>query len=134
MRVKTFEKHTLKKWSGRDCVWLALMVAPFAVLFLIVTVIPVLASIVLSFFQYDMINPPQFIGLDNYISIFTQDRDFMQHVLPNTIVYALAVGPGGYLLSFLLGFAGIGLNGWAFFFTVIILQSLLIKTLPRTEA
>ena len=61
MRVKTFEKHTLKKWSGRDCVWLALMVAPFAVLFLIVTVIPVLASIVLSFFQYDMINPPQFI-------------------------------------------------------------------------
>ncbi len=41
---------------------------------------------------------------------------------------------GGYLLSFLLGFAGIGLNGWAFFFTVIILQSLLIKTLPRTEA
>ena len=101
MRVKTFEKHTLKKWSGRDCVWLALMVAPFAILFLIVTVIPVLASIVLSFFQYDMINPPQFIGLDNYFRMFISDQVFLI-ALQNTLKLAVITGPIGFLLSFVL--------------------------------
>lgn len=83
------------------CVWLALMVAPFAILFLIVTVIPVLASIVLSFFQYDMINPPQFIGLDNYFRMFISDQVFLI-ALQNTLKLAVITGPIGFLLSFVL--------------------------------
>ena len=47
-------------------------------------------------------NTPSFIGLRNYINLLTQDTDFMQFALPTTIRYALIVGPGGYMLSFLL--------------------------------
>ena len=45
---------------------------------------------------------PHFVGLSNYIALFTQDLDFMQSALPNTIKYALIVGPVGYMLTFFL--------------------------------
>jgi multiple sugar transport system permease protein len=45
---------------------------------------------------------PSFIGLANYVSVLTQDEVFMQRVLPNTLMFAVIVGPGGYILSFLL--------------------------------
>ncbi len=38
----------------------------------------------------------------NYITILTNDEIFMQYVLPNTVVYAVVVGIGGYVLSFFL--------------------------------
>lgn len=42
------------------------------------------------------------IGLGNYIALLTQDDTFMKYVLPNTIQFAVIVGPGGYALAFLL--------------------------------
>ena len=56
---------------------LYLMFAPFAVLFLLFTVLPVASSIVLSFFSYDMISLPKFSGLSNYIQMFLQDDMFL---------------------------------------------------------
>ena len=41
----------------------------------------------------------------NYVNLITQDEIFMQYVLPNTITYALIVGPGGYILSFIIAWA-----------------------------
>ena len=49
-----------------------------------------------------MINKPTFAGLTNYIVLVTQDEAFLKFVLPNTFKYALIVGPGGYVMSFLL--------------------------------
>jgi multiple sugar transport system permease protein len=40
--------------------------------------------------------------LKNYITLLTQDDIFMKYVLPNTLQFAAIVGPGGYILSFLL--------------------------------
>ena len=34
--------------------------------------------------------------------MFSVDRDFMQYVVPQTLTFAIIVGPGGYLLSFLI--------------------------------
>lgn len=76
--------------------------APYALLFIIFIVIPVLAAFLLSFTFFDAIQPPRFIGLDNYIALLTQDDTFMKYVLPNTIQFAVIVGPGGYALAFLL--------------------------------
>lgn len=75
---------------------------PYALLFLIFIVIPVLAAVLLSFTFFDAIQPPRFIGLNNYIALLTQDDTFMKYVLPNTIQFAVIVGPGGYVLAFLL--------------------------------
>lgn len=64
-----------------------------------------IVAIGLSFTSFDTIQTPTFSGFMNYVTLFTKDQVFMQKVLPNTIVYALIVGPGGYLLSFLVAWA-----------------------------
>ncbi len=76
--------------------------APYAILFIVFIVVPVIAAVLLSFTYFDTIQFPQFIGLRNYITLLTQDDIFMKYVLPNTIEFAVIVGPGGYMLAFLL--------------------------------
>ena len=78
-----------------------LLIAPFLVLFFLMTVLPVLSSVVLSFFNFDMVSMPKFAGLDNYLRMFIQD-DIFPTVLKNTIVLAILTGPLGFLLSFVL--------------------------------
>lgn len=56
----------------------------------------------LSFTYFDVINAPKFAGLHNYITLLTGDEVFMKYVLPNTVLYAIVVGIGGYILSFLM--------------------------------
>ena len=79
-----------------------LYVTPYALLFLLFIVIPVGVAVVLSFTNFNAVQMPGFVGLRNYVSLLTQDAVFMQYVLPNTVLFAVIVGPGGYLLSFLL--------------------------------
>ncbi|WP_059172399.1 carbohydrate ABC transporter permease [Bacillus sp. FJAT-27445] len=76
--------------------------APYIVFFSTFIIIPVVAAILLSFTYFNAIEAPSLIGLANYVSLITQDEVFMQKVLPNTLTFALIVGPGGYILSFLL--------------------------------
>lgn len=78
------------------------LLAPYIILFSLFIIIPVVAAIYLSLTYYNTIEKPTFIGLSNYLNLFTNDEIFMKHALPNTIVYAVFVGIGGYLLSFVL--------------------------------
>lgn len=79
-----------------------LMLLPYILLFSTFILVPVMIAVYLSFTYFDVINAPTFTGLLNYITLFTQDEVFLKFVLPNTFLYALIVGPGGYVLSFLL--------------------------------
>lgn len=82
-----------------------LFLAPYYLLFFIFVVVPVLVAIVLSFTHFDTIQFPSFAGLSNYVNLLLQDETFMKFVLPNTIVFSVIVGPGGYLLSFFLAWS-----------------------------
>lgn len=75
--------------------------APWLVVFLLFTVIPVLAAVVMGFTSFDILRPPQLVGLDNYIRLFLEDDVFLT-ALKNTLLLALVTGPAGYLLSFVL--------------------------------
>ncbi len=75
-----------------------ILLAPFLICFTLFILLPILGAVVLSFTNFDAVQMPRFVGLDNYIEIFSSDRRFMQNVLPNTLVYAVVVGPGGYIL------------------------------------
>ncbi|HEX3021881.1 MAG TPA: sugar ABC transporter permease [Lachnospiraceae bacterium] len=79
--------------------------APYLILFTVFIVVPIIIAIGLSFTNFNTIEFPDFVGFLNYINLLTQDEIFMQKVLPNTVVYAIIVGPGGYLLAFLLAWA-----------------------------
>jgi multiple sugar transport system permease protein len=79
-----------------------LFLLPYALMFTVYIVVPVAIAIGLSFTNFNTIQKPEFVGFLNYINLLTQDEIFMQYVLPNTIIFALIVGPGGYILGFLL--------------------------------
>ncbi len=79
-----------------------LFLAPYLILFLVFIVIPVGLAIMLSFTDFDSVNFPTWVGLKNYISLFTSDAVFMQYVVPNTLKFSLIAGPLGYILSFLM--------------------------------
>ncbi len=82
-----------------------LLLTPYAALFAVFIVIPVAAAVLLSFTYFNTIEPPRFVGLQNYIDLFTTDSTFLKYVVPNTITYALFVGVGGYVLAFLLAWS-----------------------------
>lgn len=82
-----------------------LFAAPYALLFTIFILTPVILAIVLSFTNFNTIQFPEFVGFLNYINLITGDEVFMQYVLPNTVTYALIVGVGGYVLAFLMAWA-----------------------------
>jgi multiple sugar transport system permease protein len=94
-------REAFKQWLDKEGSAYAFL-GVYAILFFIFIVVPVLAASMLSFSFFDAIQPPEFIGLKNYISLLTQDDTFMKYVLPNTIQFAVMVGPGGYILAFLL--------------------------------
>ncbi len=82
-----------------------LFLAPYLILFVIFIIIPTIMAIGLSFTNYNAVQTPQFVGLTNYINLLTQDTIFLQYVLPNTILFAVIVGPVGYLLAFFLAWS-----------------------------
>ncbi len=78
-----------------------LMMAPFLLLFSVFTVIPVLATIVISFTDYNVLGTPNFVGWQNYINLFVHDEIFMKS-MSNTLVYAVITGPVGFIMAFLV--------------------------------
>ena len=98
--MKKSLNNTKKRLMQEDITFYLILI-PFVSAFLLFNVMPVLASMFLSFFDYDMVSSPIFVGFENYIRMFTGDQVFFK-VAGTTLKFALIVGPGGYLLAFLL--------------------------------
>ena len=77
------------------------MLAPFLIFFFVFTILPIFASIALSFTSYDMISPAKFIGIENYRRMIVEDATFSVTV-KNTLIFAIISGPLGFLFSFVL--------------------------------
>ena len=75
-----------------------IMIAPFMILFFIFTIIPMIGSFLVSFTSYNMIQAPRFIFMQNYVNLFIAD-DLFVIALRNTLMFAVFVGPGSFLLS-----------------------------------
>ena len=67
---------------------------------LIFIVIPVICSFGLSFTKWDLINPVEFVGLENYREIFTEPLFFK--ILLNTVVFALSTSVLGVIIPLVL--------------------------------
>lgn len=81
-----------KGWTG------TLFALPYLIFFTVFTVLPVFVSIFLSFTEFNMLELPKFIGMENYLRLFLEDSIFIKAV-GNTLMFAIVLGPGGYLLS-----------------------------------
>ncbi len=76
-----------------------LMVLPFAVLFTVFTIIPILSAILLSFTDFDMVQFPLFTGFSNYIRMFLND-DIFPVTFKNTMAFAFLTGPISFFCCF----------------------------------
>ena len=74
-----------------------LLMAPYMLFFVVLIVIPVLASIVLSFTYFNMLETPQWRGLMNYSRLLLDDDVFLIAV-KNTLIFAFLTGPLSYFL------------------------------------
>ncbi|MDR0707429.1 MAG: sugar ABC transporter permease [Treponema sp.] len=77
-----------------------LFLLPYAVVFALFVVAPLIVSIFYSFTYYNILEAPTFIGLRNYINLLLSDDVFLTAV-KNTFILAAITGPIGYLASFL---------------------------------
>ena len=76
-------------------------VLPYMLIFTVFTVVPVLMSIGLSFTYFNVLEPPRFLGLQNYFTLLLDDSLFMTAV-KNTLLLSVVTGPVGFFLSLLL--------------------------------
>ena len=107
----------------RKYVWLFLL--PTLIAFLISFLIPFLAGIYLSFTEFTTVTDATWVGLQNYVRAFTEDRDFLNafwFTLKFTIVSVLSVNLLAFILAFLLTK---GLRGTNFFRTVFFVPNLI---------
>ncbi|MEK4251249.1 carbohydrate ABC transporter permease [Paenibacillus sp. FSL W7-1287] len=79
-----------------------LFIAPFVLAFSLFIIIPVIVAFGLSFTYFNTIQAPSYAGWENFQYLLSQDIIFLKHALPNTLTFALIVGPGGYIAAFVL--------------------------------
>lgn len=81
-----------------------LFVLPSLIGFAVFVLLPIAVSFILSFHSWDLITAPRFIGVDNYLELFTRDPVFGA-VLKNTLWYTVLIVPVQLALGFVLALA-----------------------------
>lgn len=75
-----------------------LFISPWVTGFLVFLLGPMIFSIYLSFTEWDSFTPPRWVGLENYITLLTDDPIFWK-VMGNTAYYAIISVPLGMAVS-----------------------------------
>lgn len=94
-----------------------LFVLPVVIGILAFQFFPILVSMYASLTRWDGINPPVFVGLDNFVTLFTQDR-FFRLTLRNTVYFTVGNVPLTIAVAFGLALlANRKMRGTTFFRT-----------------
>lgn len=72
-----------------------LLIAPFYIIFSIFVIAPIVIAIFFGFTDFNMLEPPKFIGLSNYLTLLFEDDVFLVAVR-NTLIFAVITGPISY--------------------------------------
>ena len=101
MASVSVKKRRKLSLSRRDSIWAYILISPWLVGFVIFTLAPMIASLMLSFANYDIVNPIDFVGLSNWTEMFIRDADFW-HSLKITLTYAVVALPAGLAIGLAL--------------------------------
>lgn len=91
----------LGKMARKEAIRGYLFIAPWIIGFLIFTLLPILSSFYYSFTRYSVLRDPVWIGLGNYVELFTDDRLFPV-ILINTLIFVVFGVPLRLVVAFLL--------------------------------
>ena len=95
---------TYRQWIWKEMKrnWVAyVLILPYMLIFTAFTIVPVVLSFVISFTDFNMLQMPNVVWLENYINLFFADDVFLI-ACKNTFIFAAIVGPASYLMSFLV--------------------------------
>ena len=82
--------------------WIAyVMILPYIVIFALFTLCPVILSFIVGFTDFNMLQWPNFVWIENYVNLFFADDIFII-ACKNTLIFATIVGPTSYIMSFLV--------------------------------
>ena len=101
-----------------------LFVLPWLFSLFVFTAYPVLASLFFSFTEYNVLQPPRWVGIDNYTRMFTNDASYLIGI-ENSAYYALISVPVGLVFSLAIAvLLNMNVKGMGAYRTLIYLPSL----------
>jgi len=80
MITREYERPSRKRFWHKESVCGYIFASPFILGFLAFTIIPMIYSFYISFTRFRIASPPVWIGLDNYLRIFTNDPRYLKSV------------------------------------------------------
>lgn len=92
MRPAALAQTPRRRWRPWQQSEAYLFLLPSFAGFLIFVVGPVLGSLALSFMDWNLLSPPTFVGVNNYVALFTRDPIFIQ-AFGNTLFYTVTIVP-----------------------------------------
>lgn len=121
----------LTKWrrmsprARREALEAYLSISPWLIGFLLFNLGPILASVYFSFTQWTIVRPPVWVGLDNYVRMFTRDPLFWQALKVTSLFVVMSLPLKlvcGVALSLLLNLKVRGMNIYRtiFYFPAVI--------------
>lgn len=82
----------MKRITIRQSVWGLLFISPWIIGFAWFQLYPLVLSLYYSFTDYSIVKTPHFVGLKNYVTMFTNDKDFLPS-LRATFLYSIIAVP-----------------------------------------
>ena len=124
-RVRVAKRFRLSKKERKNLTYGLLFLSPWILGFLLFELYPVVASAVYSLCNYNGIQDAKFVGLDNYIRLFTKDKLFYTS-LYNTVFFGILSVPMSILTSLMIAMLlNAKTRGLAFFRTVFYMPTIM---------
>ncbi|MFJ8050443.1 carbohydrate ABC transporter permease [Streptomyces luteogriseus] len=99
--------------------------SPWVLGAIVLTLLPMAVSLYLSFTDYDLFNPPKWVGLRNYVQMFTEDPRYWRSVV-TTVTYVVIAVPLQLALALVVALALKGMKrGKGFYRSAFYAPSLL---------
>lgn len=95
LQRKHYTKNDIKERASAS-----LFFAPFAILFILFILVPIILSAIFSLTSYSVVQEPIFVGVRNFRYLITEDNFFLT-ALSNTLAFAALTGAAGYIMSFI---------------------------------
>lgn len=99
VRIPKSPRRSQSLGQAQTLAWSALFVGPNVVLFTIFIIVPIIGAFILSFFDWNLISPPKYAGLDNFAQILSDKRAI------NSIWRTAYLVVGGVIPTILISFA-----------------------------
>lgn len=97
---RTFDRRAALRRGGplaSESRWAWLFLAPMLIGLVFLSAAPILGTLAISLTDWDLLRAPQFVGLDNYLSLLDNDR--FRFALRNTVFYVVVSVPLGMTLA-----------------------------------